>query len=64
MSENYKCDDGATDAIFIRALNLVKMAESMGVILTIEHHPDKPLSMGNTFPVITVRPARHRKENE
>jgi hypothetical protein len=46
------------DAIKIRAINLVRMAEQCGVVLTITQHPDKPLAMGNHYTVVEARMAR------
>lgn len=46
------------DAIKIRAINLVRMAEQCGVVLTITQHADKPLAMGNHYTVVETRKAR------
>ena len=46
------------EAIKIRAIDLVRMAESCGVVLTITQHPDKPLAMGNHYTVVETRMAR------
>jgi hypothetical protein len=37
---------------------LVRVAHEYGLVITIEHHPEQPLAMGNTYPVSEVRLAR------
>ena len=37
---------------------LVAIARANGLVITIEHLPEQPLAMGNTYPVIEVRLAR------
>lgn len=46
------------ETIETKARNLVALAQSWGVVLTIEQKALEPLAMGNYSSVVTVREAR------
>jgi hypothetical protein len=46
------------DGLVSDARALVERASSIGLVLTIETVPDKPLAMGNHHPLITIRAAK------
>lgn len=53
MSDNFPVQH-----IKMRALDLVRLAEEWGVVLTITQHADKPLAMGNHYTVVEARAQR------
>jgi hypothetical protein len=47
------------DAVRDIALSAVHLAAHVGLVVTVEQQPLKPLAMGNYKTVVNVRPARH-----
>jgi len=58
MSVQSKANDADVRAIDQRARDLVAAARDLGVLLTIEAVPLKPLRMGNVEMVVQTRAAR------
>lgn len=46
------------DAVHEMALGLISLAQRVGVVVTIERQPLKPLAMGHAEYVIETRPVR------
>lgn len=50
-----------TEAILCHAEALIAHAHRLGLVLTIDLVPNKPLAMGNYTPVVNVRPINVRE---